>query len=446
MSINLNDNLIVQAPKATDERYGPYASEAEALLAIDLITRYLGLTAGVLVSGQVVEYWFKDGISDIDFVEKVSGAVPPSEPSIGFSCSDETSNLSAGLKFTFHVPYSLNLTGVFMSVNDAPTGDDLIVDIQLQGASIFSTLPSITSGRQYGGDGAVFSALYLPVDSKVTVYINQVGSTNAGTGLKVWLLGTKTPCDLPPYFCNTRVNSGCVLDFGFAWKYCSSISTFPAVDTSSGTNFSYAWKDCTGLTSISSALDLSAGTNFFNAWANCTSLTSFPLLNVSNGTDFSVAWANCTSLTSFPLLDVSNGTNFYEAWGNCTSLTSFPLLDVSSGTDFTGAWYNCTSLTSFPLLNVSNGTDFSAAWYGCTSLTSFPAAMFDSCLATNFTNAWQNCALNQTSVDNILVSIDTAGQSNGTLGIRGGTSAAPSATGLVAKASLQAKGWTVTTN
>jgi hypothetical protein len=31
MAINLNDNLIVQAPKATDERYGPYNSEAEAL-------------------------------------------------------------------------------------------------------------------------------------------------------------------------------------------------------------------------------------------------------------------------------------------------------------------------------------------------------------------------------------------------------------------------------
>jgi hypothetical protein len=72
--------------------------------------------------------------------------------------------------------------------------------------------------------------------------------------------------------------------------------------------------------------------------------------------------------------------------------------------------------------------------------------MFDSCLATDFIFAWRNCALDQTSVDNILVSLDTAGQSNGTLGINGGTSAAPSATGLAAKASLIIKGWTVTTN
>ena len=72
--------------------------------------------------------------------------------------------------------------------------------------------------------------------------------------------------------------------------------------------------------------------------------------------------------------------------------------------------------------------------------------MFDTCVATTFFNAWFGCALDQTSVDNILVSLDTAGQSNGVVNLDGGTSAAPSATGLAAKASLQGKGWTVFTN
>jgi hypothetical protein len=72
--------------------------------------------------------------------------------------------------------------------------------------------------------------------------------------------------------------------------------------------------------------------------------------------------------------------------------------------------------------------------------------MFDTCTATSFSTAWYNCALSQTSVDNILVSLDTAGQSNGIVDIWGGTSAAPSATGLAAKASLQGRGWTVITN
>jgi hypothetical protein len=72
--------------------------------------------------------------------------------------------------------------------------------------------------------------------------------------------------------------------------------------------------------------------------------------------------------------------------------------------------------------------------------------VFDNCLATNFTNAWQSCALSQESVDNILVSLDTAGQSNGVVNLDGGTSSAPGTAGLAAKASLQAKGWTVITN
>jgi hypothetical protein len=75
--------------------------------------------------------------------------------------------------------------------------------------------------------------------------------------------------------------------------------------------------------------------------------------------------------------------------------------------------------------------------------------MFDSCSTSYnfaFDNAWQNCALNQTSVDNILVSLDASGITNNTTSLAGGTSAAPSATGLAAKASLQGKGWTVLTN
>jgi hypothetical protein len=72
--------------------------------------------------------------------------------------------------------------------------------------------------------------------------------------------------------------------------------------------------------------------------------------------------------------------------------------------------------------------------------------MFDTCTATNFSEAWFNCALDETSVDNILVSLDTAGQSNGNVNISGGTSASPGAAGLAAKTSLQGKGWNVVTN
>jgi hypothetical protein len=234
------------------------------------------------------------------------------------------------------------------------------------------------------------------------------------------------------------------IDYG-AWENCENLVSFPAINTSNVEKFDWAWNECYALEAFP-VIDTSKGTSFYATWSNCQSLTSFPPLNVSQGTDFIAAWANCNSLTSFPLLDVSSGTNFDYAWSSCTSLVSFPLIDVSSGIYFGQAWQNCTSLTSFPLLDVSQGTAFNNAWRNCSSLTTFPAAMFNSCLATNFTNAWQNCALNQTSVNNILVSLDTAGQSNGTVNINGGTSAAPSGAGATAKTSLQGKSWTVTTN
>jgi len=89
-------------------------------------------------------------------------------------------------------------------------------------------------------------------------------------------------------------------------------------------------------------------TNFYVAWEGCTSLTTFPLIDTSSGNNFGFAWQGCTSLTTFPLLDTSSVGNFVFTWFNCTSLTTFPLLDTSSCTNFGHTWRNCTSLTSFP--------------------------------------------------------------------------------------------------
>jgi len=70
MAIILNDNINVEAPKATDNRYGPYANTAVALTSVPAYQRYQGLVVGVLISGSVVEYWFKDGTADGNLVAK----------------------------------------------------------------------------------------------------------------------------------------------------------------------------------------------------------------------------------------------------------------------------------------------------------------------------------------------------------------------------------------
>jgi len=194
------------------------------------------------------------------------------------------------------------------------------------------------------------------------------------------------------------------------------------------------------------AINLSNGTDFFAAWFR-NNLTSFPAIDLSSGTNFRGAWRD-NNLTSFPDIDLSNGTNFIFAWRD-NNLTSFPAIDLSSGTDFPFAWER-NNLTSFPAIDLSSGTNFISAWQ-INNLTSFPANMFDNNNTGTYGAAFRNNALNQTSVDNILVSIEASAQANnitnGALDIDQGTNATPSQAGKDAADSLRNTfNWTVGLN
>ena len=228
-----------------------------------------------------------------------------------------------------------------------------------------------------------------------------------------------------------------------AFRGCSNM-TITATDSGnfgSVTSFSGAWQNCSSLTSFP-LIDTSSGQVFNDAWTFCSSLTSFPLIDTSSGTSFIGTWTFCSSLTSFPLIDTSSGTSFIGTWRFCISLTSFPLLDTSSGVIFEDAWNACANLTSFPLIDTSSGASFIGTWRFCSSLANYPANAFDTNIATNYVNAFQLTNLTTQSIDDILVSLDTSGVSNGAFFQSGGQ--APSATGLTARDNLVAKGWTIT--
>lgn len=70
MAILLNDNLDIAAPKAADNRFGPYATTTAANTAIPSIKRYVGLTVGITSGSTVIEYWYQDGIADVNLVIK----------------------------------------------------------------------------------------------------------------------------------------------------------------------------------------------------------------------------------------------------------------------------------------------------------------------------------------------------------------------------------------
>jgi hypothetical protein len=197
---------------------------------------------------------------------------------------------------------------------------------------------------------------------------------------------------------------------------------------------------------------LGNGTSFYATWRYCSSLTSFAPTNLGKGTDFSATWQGCSSLTSFPAIDASAGTIFPGTWQNCTSLTSFPDINMGAGTNFVYTWASCSSLTSFLSTRMGKGTSFLGAWVGCSSLTSFPANAFNTTGILSpdaFNSAFSACALTAQSIENILVSLNTNGQSGITLTLSGGTNANTSTWSATAKSayiSLIAKGWTITQN
>jgi len=113
-------------------------------------------------------------------------------------------------------------------------------------------------------------------------------------------------------------------------------------------------------------------------------------------------------------------------------------------TNFIRYWRNWTEITTFPLIDTSSGTGFGEAWRNCSSLTGFPANAFDNISGGNFTNAFVNTALTQTSIDNILVSLVASGIATGTRTFNQSDGSSPSVTGEAAIDTLRSRGWTVT--
>lgn len=110
-----------------------------------------------------------------------------------FAVSDESTDLTTGTaKVTFRMPYAFTVTAVRSSVTTAPTGSTLIVDINEGGSTILSTKLSIDAGEKTSttaATAAVISDSALADDAEITIDIDQIGSTIAGKGLKVYIIG-----------------------------------------------------------------------------------------------------------------------------------------------------------------------------------------------------------------------------------------------------------------
>lgn len=108
---------------------------------------------------------------------------------------DETTDLTTGTaKKTFRMPFNLDVSELRASVNTAPVGSDIIVDINADGTTLMSTNKiTIDAGEKTSTTAATSPGIttsQVSDDAEMTIDIDQVGSTTAGKGLKVVMKGT----------------------------------------------------------------------------------------------------------------------------------------------------------------------------------------------------------------------------------------------------------------
>jgi len=131
------------------------------------------------------------------------GPTPDVFDTIIASCSDEVTPISTGgPRTTFRCPYSLDMTNGFVraSLTNAPTGASMIIDITMNGSTMFSTPIHVEAGSRTSVGAAIQSVIAIPLtgglriipdDAEFLVYVTQVGSSLAGSGLKVAVTGKK---------------------------------------------------------------------------------------------------------------------------------------------------------------------------------------------------------------------------------------------------------------
>jgi len=116
---------------------------------------------------------------------------------LGFALGDETSDIEVGTSvLTFQMPnYATTLLWVSVNVKTAPTGSSAIFDLNEGVSSVLSTKISIDAEEKNSEDSSippVISDATIAANAIMTMDIDQIGSTIAGTAPKVWIYYKRT--------------------------------------------------------------------------------------------------------------------------------------------------------------------------------------------------------------------------------------------------------------
>jgi hypothetical protein len=120
----------------------------------------------------------------------VSQALATSDPPIMTlgTMEGELSVLASPLKIYNLYGMDRTITKVFLSVGTAPTGDDLIVDVLVDGVSIYPGDECVILNGEDTGVTTLISSPIWSMNSYLTWEILQVGSSTAGEDLVVHIV------------------------------------------------------------------------------------------------------------------------------------------------------------------------------------------------------------------------------------------------------------------
>lgn len=205
MAINLSDSIRVGQQKPIDDKYYnqlvPYISVTEANSLLPSAIRYKGLT--VNVNG--VEYWYKDGITNADLVEKIvplngTGFVKVSGTTISYDNSTyitTISGIAAGgeLEGTYPNPILSNsavtgklLTGLNITGGGIVATDSILVAF----GKIQNEINGLIGGSTYEGTWNANTntpTLTSSVGTLGNYYIVNVAGTTNLNGITDWQIG-----------------------------------------------------------------------------------------------------------------------------------------------------------------------------------------------------------------------------------------------------------------
>lgn len=179
-----DNNPITSFYKTVTDGYGNNSGLSISSTAIKADKIYSGMTTSQITAEAddtvlVTKGWVneKQAYSDFMFV----------------NCSDENSALSVKGYISMMVPRAIPLIDVIdFTLNTAPTGAGIILDVQINGVTIYDTLPTIDIGGLSTQDAAVPQVLTggnanVVAGDIVTILVTQVGTVSYGFGLKAWI-------------------------------------------------------------------------------------------------------------------------------------------------------------------------------------------------------------------------------------------------------------------